>query len=288
MFNRRTFLIGASCAGFCSIAGTGSMYSSSFKRPLFRLGATTTLRDSGLLQALTAAFTARHDIDIRTIVRGTGEVLTLAKRGDVDALLIHDPAKEREFARQGFVKSDQIILENRFVLVGPKGRIPAADRGDILPALKAIHENKIPFVSRGDASGTHAAELRLWAELGLNPSTFANSWYWECGAGMGATLNIAASANRTTLTDLATWEFFNNKNQLTKLADSPANPLSSNVYSYLTLNKHATSTTIPETFGKWLTSPSTQTMIENFRINGQKVFFTPIKPLQTAAAELDG
>lgn len=206
ILNRRSFLIG-SAAGICTLAGPGSMYSSNHTRPAFTLAATTTLRDSGLLQALEKEFSTHHDIDIRTVVRGTGEALALARRGDVDALLIHDPAKEASFAAEGFVKSDTIIMENRFVLVGPAKAIATIDTRNIRAALSAIGENEIPFVSRGDASGTHAAELRFWAQLGLNPANFSNSWYWECGTGMGAALNIAASAGRTTLTDLATWEF---------------------------------------------------------------------------------
>ncbi len=281
---RRSFLLAASSVGICSAIGTTYLRGSTGTRPILKLAATTTLRDSGLLGALVGAFSDQHDIDVRAIVRGTGEVLMLARNGDVDAVLIHDPVKEAEFARKGFVNTDDIILENRFVLVGPASLFLDGKKKEVMSALRTIYEKKIPFVSRGDASGTHAAELRLWSKLRLSPEKFATDWYWESGSGMGATLNIAASSGRTTLTDIATWEYFNNKNDMTILADTPGSPLTRNVYSYLTLKSATAATSTPQKFGQWLGSDDCRSLIRNFRINGKKVFFLPVNPIRTATA----
>ena len=181
--------------------------------PLF-LGVTTSTENSGLLAHLVAAFAADHDIQIRAVTAGSGAVLNLAARGDVDVILVHSPEDEDAFIESGYGVDRRPVMRNRFVIVGPKPD-PAGigEAGDAKDAFEAIAAERATFLSRGDESGTYKAELRLWQSIGIDPVA-ADGWYRQSGSGQGATLNIAANTGAYTLTDEATWATFGNRGGL--------------------------------------------------------------------------
>ncbi|HEX2486465.1 MAG TPA: substrate-binding domain-containing protein, partial [Myxococcota bacterium] len=183
-----------------------------------RLGSTTSVRDSGLLDSIVPVFRAKTGIDVETIAVGTGQALALAERGDVDLVLVHDRAAEEAFVAAGHGAKRTELFYNNFLLAGPASD-PAKVAGlaDPADALRRIAAAKAPFASRGDDSGTHKAELRLWKASGVDPKAAEDGWYRELGAGMGATLNTASELGAYVLVDEATWETFQNKRGLTAL-----------------------------------------------------------------------
>lgn len=249
------------------------------REPLF-LGVTTSTENSGLLAHLIDAFRSDHDIQIRAVTAGSGAVLNLAARGDVDVILVHSPEDEEAFVSAGYGVDRRPLMRNRFVIVGPKTD-PAGIRGqnDAGAALAAIAEQKELFLSRGDESGTHKAELRLWALAGFDPSRpesggRSRDWYRESGSGQGATLNIAANTGAYTLTDEATWATFGNPGQLETLfaGDEPA---LDNVYSVIRVNpeRHVSLNADDALIlVDWLTSKRGQAAIQSFKASGRSLF----------------
>src|SRR5690349_10576151 len=180
------------------------------------VASTTSTQDSGLFGHLLPAFKAKTGIDVRVVALGTGQALDTARRGDADVVFVHDRVAEEKFLAEGFGVDRREVMYNDFILVGPKSD-PAKIGGskDIVAALKKIDAAKAPFASRGDKSGTHAAELRLWKIASLDPETGKGTWYRETGSGMGATLNTAAAMDAYALTDRGTWLSFKNRRDLT-------------------------------------------------------------------------
>jgi len=239
------------------------------------LASTTSVEASGLLANILPQFTAKTGITVNVVAQGTGKALDTARRGDADVVLVHDPEAEREFVDEGYSSTLRQIAWNDFVIVGPSSD-PAHILGgkDSVTALKAIASAGAPFVSRGDRSGTNAAELRLWRMAGrtsesLNPE----KWYHDIGGGMGQALNVASAMNAYTLTDRATWLSFNNKGSLTIIVEG--DPRLINRYDVIELNprKHgAARLDAAKVFAEWLVSTEGQQAIGAYQVNGQQLF----------------
>ncbi|WP_293170867.1 substrate-binding domain-containing protein [Oceanithermus sp.] len=199
-----------------------------------RLATTTSVNDSGLLDALLPGFTQETGIPVQVIAVGTGQALAIAGRGDADAVLVHAPDLEARFLHEGQGVAHACIAYNNFVIAGPTAdpaRVGAA--ADALDAMRRIYAAGAPFVSRGDNSGTYHRERALWEAAGLRPD--GQPWYLESGSGMGATLSLAAEKRAYTLTDLGTYLFMKDKVELADLYDHP-DPLMLNQYGYMVVN----------------------------------------------------
>ena len=273
VFTRRDFFCGVvGCLAFRGLATSAA--EANDQAPLF-LGVTTSTENSGLLAHLLDAFEGEHDIPVRAVTAGSGAVLNLAARGDVDLVLVHSPAGEESLMAAGYGVDRRPVMRNRFVIVGPKAD-PAEVReaSDAPAALAAIAAFEAPFLSRGDESGTHEAELRLWAAAGIAPSMSTPGWYRESGAGQGATLNIAANTGAYTLTDEATWATFGNPADLRTLLASDE-PALENAYSVIRVDPERHPSVNAEgalIFTDWLTSKSGQAAIASFRAGGRSLF----------------
>lgn len=238
------------------------------------LASTTSTEDSGLLADLVPRFRARTGIDVRVVAVGTGRALQIARHGDVDVLLVHDRVSEDRFVQEGWGVDRRDVMYNDFVLVGPESD-PAGVRGgqDVARALALIAAQELPFVSRGDNSGTHKAELRLWKAAKLDPSSHSGGWYREVGAGMGAALNTSAAMGAYTLTDRGTWLSFRNRRGLVIAVEGE--PRLANPYGVILVNpaKHPhVKQRSGRAFIDWLVSAEGQAAIAAFRLNGEQLF----------------
>lgn len=233
-----------------------------------RLATTTSVYDSGLLDQLLPPFQKATGIQVEVLAVGTGQALTLAARGDVDAVLVHAPDLEAEAVRQGHLAEGFCLAQNRFLLVGPP-EDPARVREapTVLEALRQIAKTQAPFVSRGDRSGTHVKELALWKEAGVTPTP---PWYLESGAGMGQTLVLAAEKGAYTLSDLATYLTVGKKRGLVALYER-GDPLLINQYSYYVALKGKN----PEEARRlraFLASEEAARLIAGLKVEGQSLF----------------
>lgn len=237
------------------------------------LASTTSVENSGLLANILPRFTAKTGISVHVVAQGTGKALDTARRGDADLLLVHDPEAEAQFMEEGHGSTRRQIAWNDFIIVGPAAD-PAHVRGakDSLAALKAIAAAKAPFVSRGDNSGTNAAELRLWKIAGLAPGK-NEKWYRDVGGSMGQALNAASAMDAYTLTDRGTWLSFKNKGSLAIAVEG--DPHLINRYDVIELNpqKHAGAKLGPaKVFADWLVSRDGQQEIGAYKVNGERLF----------------
>jgi tungstate transport system substrate-binding protein len=239
------------------------------------LASTTSVEASGLLANILPQFTAKTGITVNVVAQGTGKAIDTARRGDADLLLVHDPEAEQQFMNEGHGSIRRQVAWNDFIIVGPSGD-PAHVKGgnDSVAALKAIATSQAPFVSRGDKSGTNAAELRLWKAAGLAPDALSKEkWYKDIGGGMGQALNAASAMDAYTLSDRGTWLSFNNKGSLTVAIEG--DPRLLNRYNVIELNpqKHAGAKLADaKAFADWLVSPDGQQAIGAYQVNGQKLF----------------
>jgi len=236
---------------------------------------TTSTQNSGLLDALLPVFTQDTGIAVRVVAVGTGQAIKNAKNGDGDVLLVHSKDDEEVFVKAGWGLKRLDVMYNDFVLVGPT-QDPAMIRRqrDVGIALEKIMTQEAMFISRGDDSGTHIAELRLWSAAGVAPSALSGKWYREIGSGMGATLNMAASIDAYTLADRATWLSFGNKGNLVVLVEG--DPRLFNQYGVIAINpkRHAhINKEGAEAFVEWITGPRGQAEIAAFEVNSQQLFF---------------
>ena len=237
------------------------------------VASTTSTEQSGLFTWLLPKFEQASGIKVRVVAVGTGQALDIGRRGDADLLLVHDRNAEDKFVAEGYGSYRKDVMYNDFVIVGPKTD-PARVRqaGKAAAGLARIAGSQQPFVSRGDKSGTHAAELRLWQVAGVDPKTGAH--YKESGNGMGPTLNMAAALNAYTLSDRATWGAFRNRRELDILLDG--DPVLFNPYGVIPVSPkrhpHVRASSA-ERFAEWLVSPAGQTAIADFRVDGQALFF---------------
>lgn len=247
--------------------------------PSIVVASTTSTQDSGLFGYLLPIVRARTGIAVKVIAQGTGQALETARRGDADVVFVHDPDAEARFVAEGHGLARQLVMYNDFVIVGPAAD-PAAIRGmDPLRALSAIRSGKHRFVSRGDGSGTHQAELRLWKAAGIALNTQVDKWYSAVGQGMGPALNIASASNAYILTDRATWISFRNKGDLKLLVEG--DPRLYNQYSLILVNpaKHPeTKAALGQRFIDFLLSADGQAEIARYQVEGQQLFFPNAKP----------
>ncbi|MEN9628152.1 MAG: hypothetical protein RJA10_1379 [Pseudomonadota bacterium] len=238
------------------------------------MASTTSTEQSGLFGHLLPAFKSATGIDVRVVAVGTGQALDTARRGDADVLFVHDTVAEEKFVADGFATQRRNVMYNDFVLVGPKAD-PAGARGaDIAAALKKLAAGGAPFVSRGDKSGTHAAELRLWKAAGVDLGAARPAGYKECGCGMGPALNIGSSTNAYVLTDRGTWLSFRNRGNLAMLVEGDKSLF--NQYGVMVVNpaRHPhVKAALAQQFATWVVSPAGQASINGYRIGGEQLFF---------------
>ena len=239
------------------------------------LQSTTSTQNSGLLDAILPWFTAASGIQVRVVAVGTGQAIRNAINGDGDVLLVHSRAAEEKFVADGWGVERRDVMYNDFVLIGPKSD-PAKIGGgrDVVAALTAIARARVPFVSRGDDSGTHRAELSYWRAAGRDVAAASGSWYRETGAGMGTTLNIAAGMGAYVLSDRATWIAFGNKGDQEILVQGDARLF--NQYGVILVNPERypnVRAASGQAFIDWLTGPDGQAAIDGYRLEGQQLFF---------------
>jgi tungstate transport system substrate-binding protein len=183
------------------------------------VASTTSTEQSGLFKHILPKFRSSTGIEVRVVALGTGQALDIGRRGDADVVFVHDKEAEEKFVADGFGVTRQEVMYNDFVVIGPKGDPAGAAGKDTLTALRQIAAVRAPFVSRGDRSGTHAAELRYWRDAGLSLAAIKGDWYKEIGQGMGPALNAASAANAYVLSDRGTWLAFKNRGDLTILVE---------------------------------------------------------------------
>lgn len=247
------------------------------------LASTTSTQDSGLFGHILPLFKAKTGIDVKVVAQGTGQALETARRGDADVVFVHAKSQEEKFVAGGFGVKRFEVMYNDFVLIGPKSDA-AKVRGskDILAALKAIATAQAVFVSRGDKSGTHAAELALWKQADLEPAATKPGWYREIGQGMGPALNTSSAMGAYVLADRGTWISFKNKDALEISVEGDKRLF--NQYGIILVNpeKHKqVKAEFGQTFIDWILSAEGQNAICSYKIEGQQLFF----PNAAGAAE---
>ena len=238
------------------------------------VASTTSTQDSGLFGYLLPVFKAKTGIEVKVIAQGTGQALDTARRGDADVVFVHAKSQEEKFLAEGFGVKRFDVMYNDFMLIGPKDD-PAGVKGkDIETALKTIQAKAAPFVSRGDRSGTHAAELALWKQAGVDIAAAKGPWYREIGQGMGAALNTASAMNGYVLSDRGTWISFKNRGNLQIVVEGDKRLF--NQYGVMLVNpeKYPSVKKEPgQAFVDWLISPEGQAAIAGYKIDGQQMFF---------------
>ena len=243
------------------------------------VASTTSTEQSGLFSYILPIFKTKTGIEVRVIAQGTGQALKTGERGDADVVFVHDTAAEEKFVAAGYGIDRREVMYNDFVVVGPKTD-PAGIRNvkDVSAGLKKIAANKSPFASRGDDSGTHKAELRLWKAADIDVKAASGKWYREAGSGMGETLNTAAGLNAYTLTDRGTWLSFKNRGDLAVLLEGDQRLF--NQYGVMLVNpaKHPhIKKAMGRAFIDWITSGEGQKTIADFKIDGEQLFFPNAK-----------
>ena len=245
------------------------------QQPFIVVASTTSTEQSGLFPQLLPAFEKDTGINVRVVAVGTGQALDIGRRGDADVVFVHDKTAELKWLAEGEGVRRYPVMYNDFVLVGPASD-PARVKGskDITTALKAIADAKAPLVSRADKSGTHAAELRLWKDAGVDINTAKGPWYRETGSGMGAALNTASGLNAYILADRGTWLNFKNRGELGIAVEGDKRLF--NQYGVMLVNpdKHPNvKKELGQKFIDWLVSPRGQAVIAAYKIGGEQLFF---------------
>jgi len=271
---RRTF--GKTLFSVLFLAASLTGFSALAQEKFIVMASTTSTEQSGLFGHLLPAFKQATGIDVRVVALGTGQALDSARRGDADVVFVHDQAAEEKFVADGFGLKRLAVMYNDFVIIGPKSD-PAGVRGnDVVAALKKLAASpSASFVSRGDKSGTHAAELRYWKAAGVDVATAKPASYKECGCGMGPALNIAASGGGAyVLSDRGTWLNFKNRADLAILVEGDQRLF--NQYGVMVVNpaKHPhVKKDLAQAFADWVVSPAGQASIAGYRIGGEQLFF---------------
>jgi len=238
------------------------------------VASTTSTEQSGLFAHLLPEFKKASGIDVKVVAVGTGQALDIGRRGDADAVFVHDQPAEEKFVAEGFGLRRAAVMYNDFVVAGPRAD-PAGARGkDVVEALRKLAASHAAFISRGDKSGTHAAELRYWQAAGIAAPATLGAAYRECGCGMGPALNMAAATGAYALTDRGTWLAFRNRADLEVLVQGDVRMF--NQYGVMVVNpvRHPhVKTELAQTFADWLVSPQGQASIAAYRIGGEQLFF---------------
>ncbi|TIN12701.1 MAG: sulfate transporter [Mesorhizobium sp.] len=271
VLNRRQFTAIAVILTFLASSGA----SASAQEQSIVVASTTSTRDAGLFDHILPLFTTRTGIEVRVVAQGTGQALDAGRRGDADVVFVHARAQEEKFVQQGFGVRRFDVMYNDFVLIGPRSD-PAGIKGspDIAVALTSIQSKKAVFVSRGDKSGTHFAELGLWKAAGVDIAAVGDPWYKEIGQGMGAALNTASAMDAYVLSDRATWLAFKNRGELEIVVEGDKRLF--NQYGVILVNpaRHPNVKAEPgQRFIDWLISPEGQQAIGEYTIDGQQLFF---------------
>ncbi|WP_425485509.1 substrate-binding domain-containing protein [Chthonobacter rhizosphaerae] len=276
----RRHLFGLTAAALLSAMGAGAGIA---EEKSILVQSTTSTANSGLFDHLLPKFTEKTGIRVDVVAVGTGQAIKNAQNGDGDVLLVHAKADEEAFVAAGYGVKRFDVMYNDFVIVGPKAD-PAKVAGgnDAAGALKAIAEAGAPFASRGDDSGTHKAELKLWKAAGVDVKAASGTWYRETGSGMGQTLNVATGMDAYALTDRATWASFKNRGDLAILVEGDASLF--NQYGVILVNPEKIPTVkadLGQVFVDWLISKEGQAAIAGFRIDGEQLFYPNAAPSGT-------
>jgi tungstate transport system substrate-binding protein len=238
------------------------------------VASTTSTQDSGLFGHILPMFQKQTGIEVKVVAQGTGQALDTGRRGDADVVFVHAKSAEEKFLSEGFGVKRYPVMYNDFVLIGPKDD-PAGIKGkDVLAALTAIKDKAAPFISRGDRSGTHTAELKLWKQADIDIAKDKGPWYKEIGQGMGAALNMASGSNAYVLSDRGTWLAFKNRGDLAVLVEGDKRLF--NQYGVMLVNpaKHpGVKAEAGQKFIDWLVSPEGQDAIAAYKIDGQQLFY---------------
>jgi tungstate transport system substrate-binding protein len=239
------------------------------------VASTTSTQDSGLFGHILPLFKSHSGIEVRVVAQGTGQALDTGRRGDADVVFVHARAQEEKFVADGFGVRRYPVMYNDFILVGPQTD-PAGINGtkDIVAALQTIKAREIAFISRGDRSGTHIAELALWKAAGVDIARDRGTWYKEIGQGMGAALNTAAASSAYVLTDRSTWLAFKNRGDLVIAVEGDNRLFNQYGVMLVAPEKHKhVKNDLGQAFIDWLISPEGQKAIADYRIGGQQLFF---------------
>jgi tungstate transport system substrate-binding protein len=274
MYNYRTLV---SLATALVITGTSVV---SAQNKSIVVASTTSTQDSGLFDHILPLFKAKTGIDVRVVAQGTGQALDTARRGDADVVFVHAKSAEEKFLAEGFGVKRFPVMYNDFVIIGPLSD-PAGIKGlkDVAAALKAIKDKGIPFISRGDRSGTHIAEINLWKAIGIDIGKEKGPWYKEIGQGMGAALNTAAASSAYVMSDRGTWISFKNKGDLEIVVEGDKRLF--NQYGIILVNpaKHAhVKKDLGQKFIDWVVSAEGQNAIKSYKIQDQQLFFPNAAP----------
>jgi len=269
MFNRRMLIAALAAAAVLSGAPVNAQDKS------IVVSSTTSTQDSGLFGHILPLFKQKTGIDVKVVSQGTGQALDTGRRGDADVVFVHAKAQEEKFIAEGFGVKRFPVMYNDFVLIGPKSD-PAGIKGmkDVSAALKAIKEKGAPFISRGDKSGTHVAEINLWKAAGIDIEQDKGPWYKSIGQGMGAALNTASAGNAYVLADRGTWLSFKNRGDLVIAVEGDKRLF--NQYGVILVNpaKHQNvKKDLGQQFIDWLVSPEGQKAIADYKINGEQLFY---------------
>jgi tungstate transport system substrate-binding protein len=238
------------------------------------VASTTSTQDSGLFGYLLPIFKAKTNIEVKVIAQGTGQALDTARRGDADVVFVHAKSQEEKFLAEGFGVRRFDVMYNDFVLIGPKGDPAGVKGNNIETALKTIRAKNAPFVSRGDRSGTHSAELALWKQAGIDIAMAKGPWYREIGQGMGAALNTADAMSAYVLSDRGTWISFRNRGDLEIVVEGDKRLF--NQYGVMLVNPEkypSVKKEFGQAFVDWLVSAEGQAAIAGYKIDGQQLFF---------------
>jgi tungstate transport system substrate-binding protein len=270
MINRRTVMVAAALATAILTTPVCAQDKS------IVVSSTTSTQDSGLFGHILPLFKEKTGIDVKVIAQGTGQALDTGRRGDSDVVFVHAKSAEEKFLAEGEGVKRYPVMYNDFVLIGPKSD-PAGIKGtkDVAQALKTIKDKQADFISRGDRSGTHIAELALWnKDAGIDIEKEKGPWYKSIGQGMGAALNTAGASNGYVLSDRGTWLSFKNKGDLQILVEGDKRLF--NQYGVMLVNpaKHPNvKKELGQAFIDWLISPDGQKAIANYKINGEQLFY---------------
>ena len=239
------------------------------------VSSTTSTEQSGLFGFLLPRFQKASGVTVKVVALGTGQALDVGRRGDADVVFVHDQPAEEKFVAEGAGVERIAVMYNDFVLIGPSDDAAKAAGKDIVAGLKAVYAGKTPFVSRGDKSGTHAAELRYWKQANLDPAGEKQSWYRDTGSGMGPALNTAAAMNAYILADRGTWLAFKNRQNLKIIVEGDSKLF--NQYGVILVNpkKHPqVKAQAGQKFIDWLVSAEGQGVIASYKIDGEQLFFS--------------
>ncbi len=282
MTARRSFL--AAALATLLAAGPFAAGPARAEAPFITVASTTSTEQSGLFGHLLPAFTKATGIEVRVVAVGTGQALKLGERGDADVLLVHDRQAELKFVLKGWGVGRHDLMYNDFIVVGPKAD-PAGVAGskDAVAAFRKVADARAPFITRGDDSGTNAAERRFWLDAGIDPKAASSGpgqgagWYKDIGGGMGAALNTAAALSAYTLSDRGTWLNFGNRRDLVIVVEGDRRLF--NQYGVMLVNpaRHpAVKADLGQRFINWLISPEGQATVAGYKINGEQLFFPDV------------